>query len=125
LTGLTGFLAAVAEVAGESAATRLALAAGGTRLTFSAAKNSTLVRIVGLDAAQKIVGQFGRETYTIPMAHLRGQKGRQAAAAKMLASGANASEVARACDVHERTARRVRKRMAQAKQAGLPLFPES
>lgn len=121
---LPGLLGQIAEVAGESAATRIALHAGGTRMTFSARPGSVLVRIVGLEAARKIAEEFGREEFTIPMAHLRGQKGRQAAAAKMLADGANASEVARAVDVHERTARRVRERMAQASRAGLPLFPE-
>lgn len=121
---LPGLLGQIADVAGDSAAMRIALHAGGTRMTFSARPGSVLVRIVGLEAAQKIADEFGRAEYTIPMAHLRGQKGRQAAAAKMLADGANASEVARAVDVHERTARRVRERMAEAAKAGLPLFPE-
>lgn len=117
-----GILAEIARVAGESAATRLALAAGGTEMKFSASPRAALARLVGAEAAKAIVAELGREKYTIPMAHLRGQKGRQAQAARMLAGGASNNDVARACDIHERTARRVRKKVK--KTGGLPLFPD-
>lgn len=122
---LPGILARIAEVAGESAALRLAQAAGGTVMTFSARPNSALARIVGAEAAKAIRAEFGPEKYTIPMAHVRGQKGRRAAAAQMLAAGATSNAAARACDIHERTARRVRERLKQDEAEGLPLFPKA
>ena len=124
MTYFPGILAKIAEVAGEAAATRLALAAGGTVMTFSARPNSALARIVGAAAAAQIADALGPEKYTIPMAHLRGEKGRRAAAARMLAEGAPAKQVAKTCDVHERTVYRVGARLKEAQEEGLPLFPE-
>ncbi|MEW5687214.1 MAG: helix-turn-helix domain-containing protein [Pseudomonadota bacterium] len=118
-----GILAKIAEVAGESAATRLALAAGGTTMTFSARPNSALAKIVGAVAAAQIAEELGPVKYAIPMAHLRGEKGRRAAAAQMLAQGATASQVAKSVDVHQRSIHRVKARMRRAHQEGLPLFP--
>jgi len=119
---LPGILGFIAQIAGESAATRLALAAGGTEMKFSPSPSGALAKIVGADAAKKIVQELGPEKYTIPMGHLRGQQGRRTQAARMLAEGKSANEVAKACDVHERTARRVRKKLKS--QADLPLFPK-
>lgn len=124
MSRLPGILGLIADVAGESAATRLALAAGGTEMKFSKSPKAALARIVGADAAKLIFDEFGAQKYVIPMAHLRGEKGRRAAAAKMLVEGKSANEVARAVDVHERTARRVRNRVSAARQVGLPLFPD-
>lgn len=122
MSRLPGILGQIADIAGQSAATRLALAAGGTEMKFSAHPKAALARIVGAEAARQIVAVLGPEKYTIPMAHLRGQKGRQAVAAAMLAQNASSNAVAKACDMHERTARRIRERMKKA--APLPLFPE-
>lgn len=122
MSRLPGLLGQIEDIAGLSAAQRLALAAGGTEMKFSDRPKSALAKIVGADAARLIVAELGREKYTIPMAHLRGQKGRRAQAARMLAAGATANATAKACDVHERTARRVREKQKAAK--GLPLFPE-
>lgn len=122
MSRFTGLLAEIARIAGASAATRLALAAGGTEMKFSPHPKAALARIVGAEAAKAIVAELGPEKYTIPMAHLRGQRGRQAAAARMLADRASANDVAKACDIHERTARRIRQRMKSS--AAMPLFPE-
>jgi len=122
MSELPGILARIAELAGESAALRLAQAAGGTVMTFSPRPTAALARIVGAEAARLIHAEFGAEKYTIPMAHVRGQKGRRAAAAQMLAQGATGNQVARAVDVHERTARRVREKMKRDQAEGLPLF---
>lgn len=121
---LPGILARIAEVAGESAALRLAQAAGGTVMTFSARPNSALARIVGAEAAKAIRAEFGPEKYTIPMAHVRGQKGRRVAATEMLARGATANAAARACDIHVRTAERLQGRIKRSREEGLPLFPD-
>lgn len=122
MSRLPGLLGQIAEVAGESAATRIALQAGGTEMKFSKRKGSLLVRMVGADAAARIVEAFGAENYTIPMAHYRGQKGRRAQAARMLREGATQNAAAQACDVHVRTVRRVKRALSEAE--GLPLFPD-
>jgi hypothetical protein len=101
----------IETIAGLSAATRLALQAGGTEMKFSPSPDGALARIVGAEAAAAIVAELGALKYVIPMAHLRGQKGRQVEVARRLAAGQSAAAAARACDVHERTARRVRKRL--------------
>jgi hypothetical protein len=119
---LPGLLGEIERIAGKSAATRLALHAGGTEMKFSANPKSALAKIVGADAAKAIAAELGGEKYTIPMAHIRGQKGRRAQAAKMLADGASANDAAKACDIHERTARRVREKLKHKRD--LPLFPE-
>ena len=115
---LTGILQTIAEVAGEDAARKLARDRGGRRMKFSAAPKSVLSKIVGVEAAQKIVAELGREARTIPMADLRGRGRRQAAAARLLSEGMNAQQVAVATDIHERTARRIREKL----KTGLPLF---
>lgn len=114
MSKLPGILAEIERVAGESAARRLALAAGGTEMKFSARPNAALAKIVGAEAAKKIVEALGREQYVIPMAHLRGQKGRRRQAVEMLRNGATQTQVAKACDVHVRTVERVRAKMRGA-----------
>lgn len=122
MTKWSGFLAVVAKAADDAAATRVALRCGGTELKLSARPNSRLAQLVGPEAAKEIVAILGAEKVTIPMANLRGQRGRQAAAAEMLAKGAHLNETALAVDVHERTVRRVREKMKLAAKTGLPLF---
>ncbi len=121
MTALTGKLAEIADVAGVSAALKLARELGGQELKLSSAKGGKLARIVGQEAANVIVETFGRgEKLTVPMAHLRGQRGRREAVAKLLAQGVSTSKAAAAADVHERTARRARAQTSQT----LPLFDD-
>ncbi|MFD3263349.1 helix-turn-helix domain-containing protein [Phenylobacterium ferrooxidans] len=122
MTRWTGFLAIVAEHGGDEAATQVALRAGGTELKLSARPNSRLAQMVGAEAARRIVDALGTEKVTIPMATLRGQRGRQRAAAEMMAKGASHSQIALAVDVHERTVRRVREKVRKSAAEGLPLF---
>lgn len=122
MTRWTGFLKIVAEAADDATAQRVALRCGGTELKLSARPNSRLSQLVGPSAARKIVELLGAEKVTIPMANLRGQRGRQVAAAEMLANGKHLNETALAVDVHERTVRRVREKMKKAAAEGLPLF---
>lgn len=114
MSGFTGILAVISDVAGADAATKLALKAGGTEFKFSAQPNGKLAKLVGAKAAAAIVGELGAQKYAIPMAHLRGEKARRSAAARMLAEGGSANDVAMAVDVHERTVRRVRERMKKS-----------
>lgn len=106
--GLTGKLGEIADVAGTAAALKLVRALGGHEIKLSARPNGKLARIVGQEAARAIVEAMGAAKITIPMANLRGQAGRRAAAARMLDSGASISEAASAVDIHERTAFRVK-----------------
>lgn len=119
MTVWPGILGKIAEVAGDEAAQKLALRLGGTEMKISGRKDGKLARLVGNEAARKIAEALGPEKFTIPMAHVRGQKGRRLAAAKMLAEGATAAATALACDVHERTAFRVREAVAKG---DLPLL---
>ena len=105
---LTGKLAEIAEAGGVRAALQLAREMGGRELKLSARPGGKLARIVGPEAARKIVDAMGAEKIVIPMAHLRGQAGRRAAVARMLDSGATVSQAATAADVHERTVFRVK-----------------
>lgn len=111
MSSLTGILAVVARHAGETGALRLAVNRGGTKMKLSANPTGPLARLVGEDAARAIVAELGPETYIIPMATARGSGARRGAAARLFQAGANAQEVALACDMHERTARRVRDRL--------------
>lgn len=122
MTSWPGILGTVAEVAGDRAAQTLALKLGGCELKISGRKNGKLAQLVGDEAARKIAAALGPEKVTIPMAHLRGQRGRREAAAQMMREGATAAQAAQACDVHERTAWRVKARPKTSET--LPMFGE-
>lgn len=113
--GFTGRMAEIAEAAGVAAALQLVRELGGREIKLSAKSDGKLARIVGAEAARKIVAALGNEKITVPMAHLRGQRGRREAAARMLDEGASISQVAGAVDVHERTVFRVK---AETKKPG-------
>lgn len=117
---LPGVLGEIAEVAGDAAALKLARALGGTEIKLSARKGGKLARIVGLDQAKAIVEAMGPEKITVPMAGMRGARGRREHAARLMRDGASSTQAALACDIHERTARRIRQRP----QAPAPLFDE-
>lgn len=108
-------MAEIAEAAGVAAALQLVRELGGREIKLSAKSDGKLARIVGAEAARKIVAALGNEKITVPMAHLRGQRGRREAAARMLDEGASISQVAGAVDVHERTVFRVK---AETKKPG-------
>jgi len=123
LSRLPGILGQIEELVGREAALNLARERGGTTMTFSGRQDSELARIVGDEKAQRIAAQFGGVIkYRIPMAHVRGARGRRLAAARMSAEGVSATEIARELDIHERTVFRVRER--QREVADLPLFPD-
>lgn len=113
--GFTGRMAEIADAAGVAAALQLVRELGGREIKLSAKTDGKLARIVGAEAARKIVAALGNEKITVPMAHLRGQRGRREAAARMLDEGASISQVAGAVDVHERTVFRVK---AETKKPG-------
>jgi hypothetical protein len=115
---LPGLLKDVEEVAGTAVALELARQHGGTMISISDADGSALVLVVGKAAAAVLVERLARGKVMVPMATARGQAGRRAAAAEMLAKGASAQDAARACDIHTRTAWR-----AKSKTKGeTPLF---
>jgi hypothetical protein len=116
---LPGILGEIEDVAGTAAALKLAQARGGTEMKFSARPGGTLAQIVGDDAAAKIAELMGSAKYTIPMASLRGRASRQAALARSMEAGESATNAALRHDVHERTARRAKKKV---KAGPGPLF---
>lgn len=116
----TGVLAVIAEAAGPAAALKLARELGGTELKLSGRRGGKLARIVGLNEARAIVEALGHTKIMVPMAGLRGARGRREAAARMLRAGASASRAALACDVHERTIWRIKARSPSP----APLFDE-
>lgn len=105
---LPGILKDVAEVAGVAKALELARRHGGTVINVSDAEGSALTQVVGREAAAELVKRRGRGRETVPMATARGQRGRRAAAAEMMAKGASVREAALACDIHERTGWRIK-----------------
>lgn len=118
---LPGILGEIEDVAGTAAALKLARERGGTEMTFSGRPGSVLALIVGDEAAARIADRLGPQKYTIPMANVRGRGARQAAVARMMEGEASASSAARAHDVHERTARRIRTKL---KSGNGPLFDD-
>jgi hypothetical protein len=119
LSRLPGILGEIADVAGEVAALKLAQARGGTEMKISGRAGGVLAQIVGDEAAAKIAELLGPEKYTIPMASVRGRAARQAALAKAMAEGTSSNAAALQHDVHERTARRARRKL---KEGPGPLF---
>jgi hypothetical protein len=116
---LPGVLAEFADTIGEAAALKLAQELGGTTIKLSDRPNSVLAAVIGEELARALVAARSRgEAVVIPMAGQRGAGGRRAAVARMLSDGASANAAAKACDVHARTAKRVR---AELKKT-LPLF---
>ena len=105
---LPGVLGDIEAVAGTAAALQLAREHGGMQIRLSPRSGSALVRCVGPEAAAAIVERLGRGHLMVPMANVRGQRGRRAAAAELQAKGASAREAALACDIHTRTAWRAR-----------------
>lgn len=111
----------VAEILGAEATQKLILRRGGTEMKISGRATGPFAKIVGAAAAKAVVDQIGAVKITIPMATARGQKGRRAMVARLLAQGGKLSATALTADVHERTVRRVRERL---KDNSLPLFPD-
>lgn len=125
MTSLPGILADVEAVAGTAAALRLARLRGGTLIYISDRPGSDLVKLLGRPAATALVERLGPGEMMTPMAQARGQRGRRAAAAQMLAKGSTVREAALACDIHTRTAWRVKARVGQGISGAADLFPSA
>lgn len=121
MTGLPGTLGAIARVAGEKAALRLAQELGGTSIKLSADPGGKLATIIGQEAADAIVKEWAAGyTLLIPMAHLRGAGARRAELARLIEEKRPVRDVALAGEVHERTVKRMRAKLRS--QDDLPLF---
>ena len=115
---LPGVAGEIAELIGEELTLKLLAARGGTEVAIPARpEGSVLAEIVGADAAEILLGAFGRVTLTLPCAHLRGARGRRARAKAMLRRGASLSDVALACEVHIRTVSIYRRDLLEAGEA--------
>lgn len=123
MSRFTGILSIVARVAGDEAANRLAISAGGTEMKLSARAGSRLVELVGQDAATALVDELGATKVVIPMGHLRGAHGRRVAAAQLLAQGVPQAKAALAVDVHQRTIERLAEKIRET-EAGRKANPD-
>lgn len=121
MTHLTGILAEIEAATDRRTAEKLAIRFGGQRIKLPARPRETspLAKCVGLDAATAIVDAIGHGEVQIPMAHLRGTGARRCAVARLIQEGKSVASAAQIADVHERTAWRIKSRMADE---GLPLF---
>lgn len=117
-TALPKVIAEIADAAGHDAAWAVARAYGGQRVFIPANADAAdgLVKLVGLDAAQKIcalyrVNGYGA-TVLIPMAKWASSRARLA---KALDAGATAKEAAGLSGLHERSVYRARARRKNPK----------
>lgn len=124
MSGLPKLLADVEKAAGVKAALKLAQDHGGTQISLSAARGSVLTRSVGQVAAAAIVKALGHGRVVVPMASARGQRGRRAAAAEMLAKGATVTQVMAVIDIHNRTAWRIKAQVTEEPDKQWDLFGE-
>lgn len=111
-------LAMLVDIVGEAPALKLAQAYGGTKIYISARPNGKVAKQLGVELAQKLVTELGAGHFLVPLGPTGGQTGRRLRAAMMLAKGHSSSAVARAVDIHVRTAERIR----AAQSDILPLF---
>ena len=109
-------MAAIEELGGKALVLKLAREHGGTRLYVSDAPRSEFVEIVGEEVARKLVIRVGAGRFMVPMSTARGQRGRAAAAAELIAKGVPLHDVALACDIHLRTAERIKASVTQGAQ---------
>ncbi len=115
----------IADCAGLSAAMTLAKAYGGIRINIpKKIEGSELARVVGLDAAQKIVKELGHGQCLIPCGTGRGEAARREDARRVFRNGGTTVEAALAAGVSERTAWRIRASMKESGPETLPLFTE-
>ena len=104
LTSLTGLAGEIADAIGAGPTFALLAARGGTEVNVPMhAAGSDLAELIGEDAASAMMIAFGPGRMELPCAHLRGQKGRQARAMRMLMDEASVRDVAMACELHRRT----------------------
>lgn len=122
---LPDVLQRIAMCAGLGAAMALAKAYGGIRINIpKKVEDSELAKIVGLDAAEKIVKALGHGQCLVPMGAARGEAARREVARRVLRNGGTSVEAALAADISERTAWRVRAGMKESGPETLPLFSD-
>lgn len=127
MSHLPGILGTIATVAGEAAALKLARELGGTTIKLSADPAGKLATVVGVEAAEAMVKEWSQGYFlTIPMAHLRGAGARRAQVARMIESKVPTAKAALACDVHDRTAKRIKARLKELAEDPdqLPMFKD-
>ncbi len=113
MTDLTGVLAEIAEVAGETAALQIAHAKGGLERVYiptpeRLAAGHWLVDLVGADKARAIAQRLGGGHIEIPMGETARRARKWAVMRQALDAGKSGAEAARMAGVHQRTVRRHR-----------------
>lgn len=108
---LPGVLAEIADVAGRDVALKVALAHGGddgwdVPRNLEQPTGQALADLVGDQAARAIIGRFGGEALSVPLA-------RRALVVHLYKLGLNTTEVADNLSITRRTARRYRREGAR------------
>ena len=105
---LPGPLGEIADVAGETAALKLAAARGGTVFYIPMeAAGSQLADIVGEAAARKIIQTIGAGRIRLPAGSARCEGWRRAEVRRLIEDGASPRKAALKAGVSQRTAERI------------------
>lgn len=124
MTTFPGIAGEIEALIGVELTTLLLRRWGGCQITFPRrARGSVLSEVIGLDAAETVIREFGPGKVTLPCGSMRGQKRRRDEAKQMLRDGASLQAVALACDMHTRTVSRLRAEIdaeAGERQISLP-----
>lgn len=101
---LTGVAAEIEDLIGTELTLKLLAQRGGTRIVVPMkAAGSVLADIVGEEAADVIIDEFGTGPIVLPNANFRGMRARRARGYEMLRRGASLQEVALEIGCHTRT----------------------
>lgn len=110
---MSDLAAQIEALIGEELSRLLLRRRGGCQMVIPVhARGSMLAEIVGVDAAEDMIREFGPGRITLPCGDQRGPKARRAEARRMLEAGASIQQVALACDLHTRTVSRYRAELA-------------
>lgn len=125
MTVLSGVAGEIEEIIGLDLALKLLKAKGGQTIQIPVrAQGTELARIIGCEACERLAKDYGAGRLPLPMAAQKGserdRRERREKAERMLRDGASIAEVARACELHERTVQNYRARLDD-RQGELPL----
>lgn len=117
---LPELLERIAAASGLDVAVKIATEAGGTTINLPSRlhPNQSIVRLIGLKAAEAIKKHIGCGEVQIPMWDIKGRFARRKLVCRLLAEGFSVQRTALAADVHVRTVWRAKaRRRALARQA--------
>ena len=110
---LPDLLARVARACGRATALALAKEFGGVVVDVpkKPSPHHKLVRAIGIEATEKLIDLFGNGPLTVPLGPFKSQAKAREATRQNLRAGMSTMKTARAVGIHERTVRRVRRKL--------------